>query len=130
MPSLSDIDLLAFLANGTVDRIISTFEGNTTTHNVGAATLSGGVYLPKTDNLRIANPFGKRGLMTMVWSVDGVNFYPQRPKIFQPGNPPLEGRPIATCGAMVSNDFIDFYFVHYSGVALDFEIFWVLDNII
>lgn len=130
MPSLDDVDILSLLLNGSTDKVISDFDGNTTLHTVAAATLSGGFYLPKTDSLRIPNPAGKRGLMTMIYTTDDQNYYPQRPKIFQPGNPPLTGRPIATAGAIVSDEWIDFYFVHYSGSPVDYKMFWVIDNIL
>lgn len=130
MPSLSDIDLLELLTNNSVDKVISAFGGNTTTRSVAAATLSGGQYLPKTDTYSIPNPYGKRGFPTMIWSIDGSNFYPARPKLFQPGNPVPEGRLGATAGIMVSEHTIDFYSVHYYGVQVDFTFFWVLDNIL
>lgn len=130
MPSLDGIDLLSLLLNGSTDKIISGFDAHTTNHTVAAATLSGGLYMPKTDSLRIPNPSGKRGFLTMVFTFDGVNYYPQRPKIFQTGNPPLAGRPIATAGGIVSDDWIDFYFVHYSGSPVNFQMLWVVDNVL
>lgn len=130
MPSLSEIDLLELLANNSVDKIISDFDGNTTTHSVSAATLSGGVYLPQTSELIIANPTGKKAFPTMVWSIDDSNYYPARPKLFQPGNPIPEGRLGATVGMMVNAQQIKFYFVHYYGVTVNFKMFWVLDNIL
>lgn len=130
MLSLSDIDLLALLTNGSADRVIGSFDILTQTHSVGAATLSGGFYLPKTDTLQIANPAGKKALISMVYSIDGVNYYPQRYRLYQPGNPPPSGRLIAVAGAAVDEDFITFYFTHYSGSTVNYTMKYVLDNIL
>lgn len=130
MPSLNDIDLLALLTNGSADKVVGGFDINTTTHSVAAATLSGGFYLPKTDSLVINNPFGAKALITMVYSTDGVNYYPQRYRLYQPGNPVPAGRLGAVAGAAVDEDYITFYFTHYLGAQQNFTMKWVLDNIL
>ena len=130
MPSLSDIDLLALLTNGSADRVVGSFDINTTTYSVAAATLSFGFYLPKTDVYRIPNPFGKKALITMAYSVDGVNYYPQKYRLYQPGNPVPAGRIGATVGASVTDSEIIFYFTHYLGAQQNYTMKWVLDNIL
>lgn len=125
-----NIDLLALLTNGSADKVIGSFDINTTSHSVAAATLSGGFYLPKTDTLQIANPAGRKALISMAFSIDGVNYYPQKYQLYQPGNPVPSGRIGATVGAAVSDDYITFYFTHYYGVQVDFTMKWVLDNIL
>lgn len=130
MPSLSDIDLLALLTNGSADRVVGSFDILTQTHSVSAATLSGGFYLPKTDVLEIANPAGKRALISMAYSIDGVNYYPQKYRLYQPGNPVPTGALGAVAGAGVTPDVIRFYFTHYYGVQVDFTMKYVLDNIL
>lgn len=125
-----NIDLLALLTNGSADKVIGSFDINTTTHSVGAATLSGGFYMPKTDTLVITNPAGKKGLITMAFSIDGINYYPQKYRLYQPGTPVPAGRIGATVGAAVDDGFIYFYFTHYYGVQVDFTMKWVLDNIL
>lgn len=130
MPSLSDIDLLALLTNGSADKVIGSFDINTTTHTVAAATLSGGIYLPKTDTLQIANPAGRKALISMAYSIDGVNFYPQKYRLYQPGNPIPSGRVGAVVGATSDNNYITFYFTHYIGSSVNFTMKWVLDNIL
>lgn len=127
--SLVNLDLVQFFSNSPIDKIISDFDGNTTTHTVGAATLSGGVYLPETDTLTIENPVGRKGFMTMMWSIDGENFYPSKPRLYQPGNPIPTGLLGATVGCANDDDNIYFYFTHYYGSSVDFTIFWTLDNI-
>ena len=113
----------------TLDRILSDFNGNTTTHSVGAATLSGGFYLPKTDVKIIPNPILKKALPTMVFSIDGVNFYPQKYRTYNPGNPIPDGQLGAGVGMAVDADNIYFYFTHYIGATVDFTMFWTLDEI-
>lgn len=130
MLSLSNIDLLALITNGSADRVISGFDINTTTRSVSAATLSGGIYIPKTDTYVIANPAGKKALISMVYSIDGINFYPQKYRLYQPGNPVPSGRIGATVGASVDQEYITFYFTHYYGVQVNFTMKWVLDNIL
>jgi len=129
-PSLQNIDLLALLTNGSVDRVLSDFAGNTTTYSVAAATLSGGFYLPKTDTYTIPNPARKKCLINMVYSVNGVDFFPQKYRLYQPGNPIPAGRLGAVAGAAVDANFITFYFTHYIGSQVDYTMFWVLDNIL
>lgn len=123
-------DLLSFNSKYPIDRILSDFEGNVTTHSVGAATLSGGFYLPETDSLEIANPIGKKAYPTMHYSIDEVNYYPQITKIFQPGNPPKTGRLAASVGMAVNESVIYFYFIHYLGSTVDFTMIWTLDEIV
>lgn len=127
MPDL--IDEQAANSDYTLDRILSDFNGSTTTHSVGAATLSGGIYLPKTDQLIIPNPIGKKALPTMMFSIDGVNFYPQRYRVYNPGNPIPDGQLGAAAGMAVDAQNLYFYFTHYIGSQVDFTMFWTLDEI-
>lgn len=113
----------------TLDRILSDFNGNTTTRSVAAATLSGGIYLPKTDIYTIPNPIGKKALPTMIFSIDGVNFYPQRYRVYNPGNPIPAGQLGAGVGMAVDAQYIYFYFTHYIGAQVDFTMKWTLDEI-
>lgn len=124
-----DIATLAADSDYTLDRILSSFEGNTTTHSVGAATLSGGIYLPKTDQLVIPNPAGKKALPTMMFSIDGLNFYPQKYRHYNPGNPIPAGLLGATVGMAVDENNIYFMFTHYIGSTVNFTMFWTLDEI-
>lgn len=126
----NDIDTLAAHSDYTLDRILSDFEGNRTFHSVAAATLSGGIYLPKTDVKIIDNPIGKKALPTMIFSIDnGANFYPQKYRTYNPGNPIPAGQLGAGVGMAVSDQFIYFYFTHYIGSQVDFQMFWTLDEI-
>lgn len=86
--------------------------------------------MPKTDTLVIANPAGKKALISMAFSIDTINYYPQKYRLYQPGNPIPTGRIGATVGAAVSDDYITFYFTHYYGSTVDFTMKWVLDNIL
>lgn len=130
MPSLSDIDLLALITNGSADRIISGFDIQTSTRSVGAATLSGGIYLPKRDMTVIPNPAGKKGLINMVYSVNGIDYFPQRYRLYQPGNPIPAGALGAVAGAACDDNYIYFFFTHYVGSQVDFTMKWVIDNIL
>lgn len=125
-----NVDLLALLTNGSADKVVGSFDILTTTHSVAAATLSGGFYLPKTDSLTVANPAGKKCLITMAYSIDGINYYPQRYRLYQPGNPPIAGRLAAVAGASVDDDYITFFFTHYVGAQVNFTMKYVLDNIL
>lgn len=127
---MPDTDSLAADSDYTLDRILSDFNGNTTTRSVGAATLSGGFYLPKTDQLIIPNPTGKKCLPTMMFSIDGVNFYPQRYRVYNPGNPIPAGQLGAAAGLAVDANFLYFYFTHYIGSTVNFTMFWTLDEIV
>lgn len=113
----------------TLDRILSDFNGNTTTHSVGAATLSGGIYLPKTDVKIIPNPIKKKALPTMMFSIDGVNYYPQRYRVYNPGNPIPAGQLGAGVGLAVDAEYLYFYFTHYFGSTVNFTMFWTLDEV-
>lgn len=123
----TNIDLLSFFSQYPIDKIISDFDGSSTSHTVGAATLSGGFYLPKTDTLQVANPAGKKAAITMIYSYNDSGFYPQKPRLYQPGNPVPTGKLGASVGATVDEEYITFYFTHYLGVSVDFDMFWVLD---
>jgi hypothetical protein len=123
------MSLPGFSSDYVIDKILSDFDGNTTNHTVGAATLSGGLYLPKTDTLTITNPISEKALITMIWSIDGTNFYPQKARLYQPGNPVPTGKIGATVGAAVDASNIYFYFTHYYGSSQDFTLFWTLDGI-
>lgn len=126
---MPDIDNLAADSDYTLDRILSEFGGTTTLHSVAAATLSGGFYLPKTDVLVLPNPVGKKALPTMMFSIDGQNFYPQRYRVYNPGNPIPAGQLGAGVGMAVDASSLYFYFTHYYGVQVDFTMFWTLDEI-
>lgn len=126
---LSDIDLLAFFTGGSLDKVVGSFDVLTATRSVAAATLSGGIYLPKSDTYTIANPYGRKALITMAWSIDGVNYYPQKPWIYNPGNPVPSGLLGATMGAIVDDSTISFISVHYLGVQVDYTMKYVLDFI-
>lgn len=125
--SLTDVTDVQFASSYPIDKVVSAFEGNTTTHTVAAATLSGGLYIGETDTLTIPNPFGAKCTFTMAWSIDGTNFYPNKSRLYQPGNPVPSGIIGATVGMSVSADNIVFYFTHYYGTSVDFTIKWVLD---
>lgn len=129
MLSLSNIDLLAFLSTNSVDKVVGSFDLLTASRSVAAATLSGGLYLPKSDNFTVANPFKRKALITMIWSIDGINFYPQRPHIYNPGNPIPAGKVGATMGARVDDATIYFDSVHFIGAQVDYTIRYVLDFI-
>lgn len=128
-PSISDIDLIAFLTNGSVDKVVGSFDLLSASTSVAAATLSGGIYLPKSDTYTIPNPYGAKALITMIWSIDGQNYYPQKPWIYNPGNPVPSGLLGATMGAMVDDSNIYFYSVHYLGVTVNYQMYYVLDFI-
>jgi hypothetical protein len=126
----TDISKAQFSSEFPIDKIISDFDGNVTTHSVPAATFSGGFYLPKTDSIQIINPTGKKALMTMIYTYDNVNYYPSKARLYQPGNPVPAGRIGAVVGEAVNADYIWFYFTHYFGSQVDFTMFWVLDTIL
>jgi hypothetical protein len=100
------------------------------TYSVGPATYSGPFYIPKTDVQRIANPIGKKAFINLLWSIDGTNYYPQKPILYQPGNPVPDGKVGATVGVSIDANWITFYFTHYYGSTVDFKIKYVLDNIL
>jgi len=130
-PELTDVDLLSLITNGSADRVISDFDGNTTNYSVAAATLSGGFYLPKTDTYTIPNPTGQKALISMIYSYDGgVTYYPQKYRLYQPGNPIPAGVVGAVAGAACDEQNITFYFTHYIGSQVNYIMFWVLDNIL
>lgn len=126
----TDVSKLQFSSEFPIDKILSDFDGNTTTHSVAAATLSGGFYLPKTDIFTLPNPVGKKCLFTMIYSYDGTNFYPSKARLYNPGNPVPAGRLAAAVGMAVDATTLYFYFTHYVGAQVDFTMFWTLDAIL
>ena len=127
--SLSSIDLLAFITDASADKVVGSFDLLTATRSVSAASsLGGGFYSPKSDTYTIANPYGKKATITMVWSIDGINFYPQKPWIYQPGPTPYSTVG-ATMGAMVDDNYIHFISVHYIASTVNFTMYYVLDFI-
>lgn len=126
---ITDIDLLSFVTDSPIDKVVGSFDLLTTTRSVAAATLSGGIYLPMIDNFTVANPYGVKALITMIWSIDGVNFYPQHPHIYNPGNPIPAGKVGATMGARIDDTTIYFDSNHFIGSQVDYTIYYVLDLI-
>lgn len=128
---MPNVDALSFSTDLPIDKIVSDFDGNTTTHTMGAATLGGGgYYLPKTDTLTIANPYGEKCYFTMMWSIDGVNYYPNKYKTPNPSASTPTGIIGACAGMTVSDSTITFYFTHYQGTSVTFTLFWTLDTIL
>lgn len=124
-------DLLAFVTSGSLDKVVGSFDLLSASRTVAATTSSGGFPIPKSDTYTISNPYGKKAQITMIWSIDGVNFYPQKPFIYTPGPAPfVDGGPGATMGAMVDDDYIYFYSVHYIVAGpVNFTMYYVLDLI-
>lgn len=122
-------DLLSFVTSGSLDKVVGSFDILTATRTVAAASSSGGFPTPKSDNYQIPNPYGHRAQITMIFSIDGINFYPQKPWIYTPGPAPFPSGQIgATMGAMVDDDYIYFYSVHYiTANAVDYTMYYVLD---
>lgn len=124
-------DLLAFVTSGSFDKVVGSFDLLSASRTVAAASSSGGFPLAKSDEYVIPNPYGKKAQITMIWSIDGVNFYPQKPWIYTPGPAPFPtGEVGATMGAMVDDTNIYFYSVHYIVAApVNFTMYYVLDLI-
>lgn len=122
-------DLIAFFSKYPGDKILHE-QLTPVTHSVGAATFDSGFYLPKTDIHTIPNPVGKKCLITMKWSIDGVNYYPMKPILYNPGNPVPAGKIGATVGCSLTASEIKFYFTHYLGSTVNFSMIYVLDNIL
>lgn len=127
--TMLSVDLLAFMTAGSADKVIGSFDLLSASRSVGAATNSGGIYIPKSDTYTIPNPAGQKATITMIWSIDGTNWYPQKPWIYQPGNPVPSGVNGATMGAMVDDSTIYFYSVHYLGSTVNYQMKYVLDFI-
>lgn len=123
-------DHIAFMSKYPMDKIL--YEQNTPiTHSVSAAVDGGGgFYMPKTDIKTIANPIGKKAFITMKWSIDGVNYYPAKPILYNPGNPIPAGKVGATVGCSISATEIKFYFTHYIPSTVNFSMKYVLDSIL
>lgn len=128
---ISDIDLLSFVTNGSLDKVVGSFDILSASRTVAATTDSGGFPVPKSDTHTVPNPYGQKAQITMIWSIDGVNYYPQKPFIYTPGPAPFpNGLVGATMGAMVDDTTIYFYSVHYIiANPVDFTMFYVLDLI-
>lgn len=98
-------------------------------HTLDAATdIGGGFYSPKTEEVTIKNPYGQKAFLTLAWSIDNVNFYPQKPTYYNPGVAPYE-EVGASVGGAVDDNFIYFYLTHYLGASTTFYIRWALDTI-
>lgn len=86
MPVADDVLKSQFISTHQVDKVAlySTMEdglGYTARGTLAVGTpadpVFGGVYWAS-----VANPYGRKCLMTLSWSVDGVNFYPQNVPLF------------------------------------------------
>lgn len=87
-----------------------------------------GFYLPKSFVKQIPNPYQKKGFLSVVFSIDGVNFYPSILFTYNPGTAPYEALGAGVGWACDAN-FLYFYFVHYKGVEVNFTVKWALDTI-
>lgn len=122
-------DLMSFISLFPIDKVLHEVIETPLTHSVGGAPdLGGGFYGPKTDILTVANPVGKKCFMSMVWSIDGVNYYNAKQFLYNPSNNPSKAK--ATVGWAVDNNFLYFYFTHYIPTTVNFSIKYVLDNIL
>lgn len=121
-------DLLSFHAQFPIDKVLFEQVETPLTHVVGAAVDGGGFYMPKTDILQIPNPAGKKCFMSLVWSLDGVNYYNAKQFLYNPTSNPSKQK--ATVGWALNADYIWFYFTHYIGSSQTFRIKYVLDNIL
>lgn len=126
---MTDFDLLSFVTDGSIDKVVGSFDILSDSISVGAATLSGGSYLPNPFSKTIVNPYGHKALLNMIWSIDGINYYPQKTFIYNPGNPVPTGLIGATCGGMVDDNYIYFMGNMYLGNAITVSIYYVLDLI-
>jgi len=124
-------DLLAFVTSGSLDKVVGSFDILTASRTVAATSSSGGFPVPKTDTYTIDNPYGKKAQITMIWSIDGINYYPQKPFIYTPGPAPFAtGEVGATMGAMVDDTTIYFYSIHYIVAGpVNFTMYYVLDMV-
>lgn len=124
-------DLLSFVTSGSLDKVVGSFDLLSASRTVAATTSSGGFPVPKPDTYTIPNPYGAKAQITMIWSIDGVNYYPQKPFIYTPGPAPFPtGLVGATMGAMVDDTTIYFYSIHYIVAApVNFTMYYVLDLI-
>lgn len=123
-------DLMSFMSLYPIDKILFEQVEEPLEHTVAASYDNGGIVMPKSDILTIPNPIGKKAFITMKWSIDGVNYYPQKAILYNPGNPVPAGKRPATVGCCIDDDEIQFFFTHYSLNALTFRIKYVLDNIL
>lgn len=109
-----DFDKLQYSSIDKIDKVVGTFDPIITTFN-GSSTFG---------NHPVTNPYGQKALPTMMWSIDGVNFYEPRLKF------PLTGGPTGvTVGVMVSADYVTFYYTNFTGSPVSFTVRWVLDFI-
>lgn len=84
----SDSDLIQFSSNLTIDKIQSWSTTDDSSTNLDQFNLTVEIPAAPTvlDDLigigSITNPYGSRGLTTLAWSLDGINWYPQNAIIF------------------------------------------------
>lgn len=115
---------MSFMSLYPIDKVLFEQVETPLTHSVGAY---GGSF-PKTDILTIPNPAGKKCFMSMVWSIDGVNYYNAKQFLYNPSSNPSKQK--ATVGWALDDDYIYFYFTHYITATVNFSIKYVLDNIL
>lgn len=83
-----DDSKLAFYSGYPIDKIFAytiiadSFPSGTLTKNL-SATIPAGLSLPDETTFvaTLPNPYGKRGLVTLSWSFDGINYVPQNTQI-------------------------------------------------
>lgn len=110
---------LQFISTKRIDKIVGSWGPITSTKVVAANS---------DDSLTVANPYGKRALPTMKWSIDGANFYPPRVKF--PITAGVGSTAVgATAGVIVGETSIVFYFTNTNGSPVTFTVIWTLDFI-
>lgn len=122
-----DASKLNFFTPENMDKVVAS---DTFTHTMVAGVDSGGGFILPVEETRIlTNPYGRKGFLTIAFSIDGTNYYPGRVIWFQPGAEPTPNDVRAVVGGSVDDTNIYFYFTHYISVPVTFTVRWALDTI-
>ena len=124
---MPDASKLNFFTPENMDKVAAsdTFEYQM----IAGVDLGGGTIGPVEATHILTNPYGRKGFLTIAYSIDNINFYPGKAIWFQPGAAPTPNDVRASVGGAVNDTNIYFYFTHYIQAVTTFYVRWALDTI-
>lgn len=124
---MPDASKLNFFTPENMDKVAAS---DTFTYTMAAGVNDGSGFVTPVEATQIlTNPYGRKGFLTIAYSIDNINFYPGKVIWFQPGALPTPNDVRASVGGSVNDENIYFYFTHYIDTPVTFYVRWALDTI-